>query len=347
MRNTDASTSAQARVLQRRTVLVLSIATIFTGLSVGAALSVGALLLAEVSGNDAFSGLSSTVFGGGAAIAGIPLARLSAKRGRRAALVSGSLIAMAGALVAIFGTVIGQWWVLALGIAMLGVASAVQLLSRFAATDLALPEKRARDLSLVLWSITLGAVVGPNLIGPGAAVGHVIGVTPLAGVFVFAFVAQGFAALVNAIALRPDPLLTARQLALQATPRESSAAGAKRSTAIDASTDRIAPVLVILIIALAQAIMVGLMAMTPLHLMHHGGTVGIVGFTLSLHIAGMYAFSPVFGILASRFGNLPVIGLGWVLMLVAVVLAYLAGASHTMVQIAMTLVGLGWGSLTV
>lgn len=345
---------ARGGALQRRTVLVLSAATILGGLGVGASLSVGALLLAEVSGNDAISGLASATFNAGAAIAGIPLARLAARSGRRRALVTGSAVAMVGAVVAILGTVVGQWWVLACGIAMLGVASAVQLLSRFAATDLAAPGKRARDLSLVVWSITIGAIVGPNLLGPGAWVGGIIGVTPLAGVFVFAFLAQVLAALVNWLGLRPDPLLTARSLppeaeAGAATGAEAGATAERAggSAPAPALASRRAQMLIIFAIAMSQAIMVGLMAMTPLHLMHHEGTHELVGFTLSLHIAGMYALSPLFGMMTGRFGGVRVMALGWVLLLVAVVLAYLSGPSHLLVQISMTLVGVGWGAVTV
>lgn len=325
--------------LQRRTLWVLSTATILGGLGVGATLSVGALLLAEVSGNDAISGLASSVVNAGAAIAGIPLARLAMRHGRRRALVTGSLVAMVGALVAILATAVGQWVLLAAGLALLGVASAVQLLSRFTATDLALPGKRARDLSLVVWSITVGAVVGPNLIGPGAVVGAAIGVAPLAGVFVFAFVAQVGAAAVNFFGLRPDPLLAARRLPPEPA---QGAEGAMRVTG-----DRGARVLTIVAVALAQAVMVALMAMTPLHLMHHDGTPEIVGVTLSLHIAGMFAFSPLLGSLAGRIGRLPVIALGWALLMIATALAFVAGSSHLLVQISLTLLGLGWGAITV
>jgi len=359
-------TAEGQKAAQRRTLLVLSTATILGGLGVGASLSVGALLLAEVSGSDAISGLASAMFNAGAAAAGIPLARIAAKRGRRVALVGGSFVAMLGAFVAIFGTVIGQWWVLAAGIALLGVASSVQLLSRFAATDLAVPANRARDLSLVVWSITVGAVVGPNLLAPGAAMGEVLGLTPLAGVFVFPIIAQALAVMVNWWGLRPDPLLAARAIS---SAREAEAAEAAEATLPDtadtarpttggARTDtgtivqphaamRRSQVLTIFSIAMAQAIMVALMAMTPLHLMHHEGTPEIVGFTLSLHIAGMYALSPLFGFLAGRIGSLPTITIGWVVLLVAVVLAALAGPSHALVQVALTLVGVGWGLVTV
>ena len=329
--------------LQRRTLIVLSTATILGGLGFGASASVGALLLAEVSGNDAISGLAAAMSNAGAAAAGIPLARIAARRGRRTAVVLGSSVAMLGALLAISGAAISQWWVLALGIGILGVASAVQLLSRFAATDLALPENRARDLSLVVWSITVGAVIGPNLMGPGAVVGGWIGVTPLAGVFVFTFFAQLAAVCVNYFGLRPDPLLTAR--ALQAEAAQARDAGPETATEVAAS--RGAKILAIVIIGMAQAIMVGLMAMTPLHLKHHGGSDALVGITLSLHIAGMYALSPVFGILAGKIGRLPVIVGGWAILLVAIYFAYLSGENSLYVQIAMTLVGVGWSAVTV
>lgn len=341
--------------VQRRTVAVLSIATILGGLGVGAALSVGALLLAEVSGNDAISGLASATFGAGAAIAGIPLASLAARRGRRRALVTGSLVAMLGAVAVILGSVVGQWWLLAVGIALVGVSSAVQLLSRFTATDLALPGNRARDLSLVVWSITVGAVVGPNLLGPGAMMGELLGITPLAGVFVFPFVAQALAALVNWIGLQPDPLFAARVLQAQAdaavspeTAADDGVAPSRASASEPAGgSSRMPLLLTIFSIAMAQAIMVALMAMTPLHLMHHDGTPQLVGFTLSLHIAGMYAFSPLFGFLAGSIGRLQTVAIGWVVLLVSIVMAYFAESSHLMVQIALTLLGVGWGLVTV
>lgn len=346
-------TSEQRARVQRRTVAVLSIATILGGLGVGAALSVGALLLAEVSGNDAISGLGSAMFNAGAAVAGILLARVAIKHGRRRALVTGSLVAMAGAVLAIVGSEIVEWVVLAIGIGMVGVASAVALMSRFTAADLALPKNRGRDLSLVVWSVTIGAVVGPNLLGPGEALGNLIGVTPLAGVFIFPIVAQALAALVNLFGLRPDPLLAAR--AIQ-THEDAKAQAAHSEATREITAEQVEPVdsvsrrpqiMVILAIAMSQAIMVALMAMTPLHLIQHEGTPQIVGFTLSLHIAGMYALSPLFGMLTGRIGSQPVMALGWVVLLASIVFSYFSGSSHLLVQIAMILLGVGWSMVTV
>lgn len=328
--------------LQKKTLWVLAVGTILGGLGVGAALSVGALLLAEVSGNDAISGLASATFGAGAAVAGIPLAKLASKYGRRRAIVTGNLIAAAGAATSVFSTVIGSWPVLALGLALVGVASAVQLLARFTATDLAKPSQRARDLSLVVWSITIGAVVGPNLMGPGGVIGAALGLTPLAGVFVFAFFAQLVAATVSWNGLKPDPLLVARSIPVETD--STSTQNGKKSAIVGSKKVQLA---VIGIIAISQAVMVGLMAMTPLHLMHHGGSHELVGITLSLHIAGMYALSPIFGMLATKYGRIPVIHLGWAILLVTAFLAFIAGESHAITIIALTLLGLGWSAVTV
>lgn len=359
-------TATDVLALQRRTISALSVATILGGLGVGAALSVGALLLAEVSGNDAISGLASAMFSAGTAAAGVPLARIAMRHGRRRALVIGSTVAFFGAVIAIAGAAAGIWPILAIGLGMLGVASAVQLLSRFTATDLAEPKKRARDLSFVVWMITVGAVIGPNLIGPGETVGRALGVPPLAGVFVFACVAQAFAALVNWFGLRPDPLLTAREIAADqaraaagvtgatadkadahADPDHGLAAGPTTTVMIPGTSARSAQVFTIIVIAVAQVLMVGLMAMTPLHLMHTGGTAEVVGLTLSLHIAGMYALSPVFGYLTNKIGRMQTIGIGIVLLALSVWLAYIAGDNHLTVQAALILLGLGWSAVTV
>jgi len=330
---------------QRRIVTILALATVLGGLGVGASLSAGALLIVEVTGNDALSGLGSTMNAVGAALAGMPLARLAARRGRRIALASGNAIAVLGAIAIIAAAALGLPPLLFAGLAVLGVASAVQLQSRFAAADLAVPENRARDLSLVVWSITIGAVIGPNLISPGEAVGEALGLPGLAGIFVFTIGAQLAAGIVVWAGLRPDPLLEARRLA-------GAGAGEKPSLGRGATTSREqsgrgAQFLVIGLIALAHATMVGIMAMTPLHITHHGGSFTLVGLTISLHIAGMYALSPLFGMLAGRIGTLPVVVLGFGTLGLAALGAGLGGESMAAVQIALVLLGIGWSMVTV
>lgn len=324
---------------------MLALATILGGLGVGASISAGALLIAETTGNPALSGLGSTMNAVGAAIAGMPLARLAARRGRRIALSTGNLTAVCGAMLVIVAAASHIVPLLFIGLAALGIAVAVQLQSRFAAADLALPERRGRDLSLVVWSITIGAVTGPNLIGLGERLGEALGLPGLAGIFIFTIAAQLAAACVVWFGLRPDPLLESRRLAL-VSERVSGASMTSETLPVTSGSE-VPQYLAIAVIALAHAVMVGLMAMTPLHLTHHGGSIELVGFTISIHIAGMYALSPVFGYLTGRIGAIPVVFAGFTVLGIAALGTFVGGESVTVIQTALVLLGIGWSLVTV
>jgi MFS family permease len=164
-------------------------------------------------------------------------------------------------------------------------------------------------------------------------------------VFVFAVVAQLLAALAYALFLRPDPLLVSKQLGLGLDTRVAGG-----------GTDQVVPPgqgsmplvrLAILATALSHATMVALMAMTPVHLVHHGATLSVIGLTLSLHIAGMFALSPVFGILSDRLGRIPTILLGQAMLVFSAVVTALGSQQHGLVMTGLILLGLGWSASTV
>jgi MFS family permease len=110
--------------------------------------------------------------------------------------------------------------------------------------------------------------------------------------------------------------------------------------------------------------MAAVMSMTPLHLQlltegplaghdpghaHAAGTdvFVLIGFTISLHIAGMYALSPVMGWLTDKIGRLPVILLGHGLILIAACVAGFGQAQPVLVTIGLVLLGLGWSAATI
>src|SRR5690554_3527499 len=95
------SSGDPAARIQRRTLRLLALAQIFSGLGNGAVVSVGSLLAAQLSGDDAWAGTATTAMTLGAAFAAIPLARMAALRGRRQALTFGLMIATSGALLII------------------------------------------------------------------------------------------------------------------------------------------------------------------------------------------------------------------------------------------------------
>ena len=300
----------------------------------------GAILAGRLSGSDAWSGMAASVATLGAALAAIPLARLAARYGRRVSLTTGALIASSGAVVTITA-VIQAWFPLLLaGLMLIGVATAVNLQSRFAATDLAAPATRGRDLSVVVWATTVGAVSGPNLLVPGEALGRYLGLPELAGPFVFSLIAQLLAAVVYIVALKPDPLKLAGELS---------------SGTLKAGVGGIAPVVdnpvmaktAITATALSHATMVSVMAMTPVHLVNHGASLAIVGFTISLHIAGMYALSPVFGMIADKFGRISTILLGQAILALSLAFTGFGAENEIAVVVGLVLLGLGWSASTV
>ena len=332
------TTLEQYGAVQRRSVVLLGVGQILGGLGLGATLSLGAVVAQQLSGSAGWSGMAATMSTLGAAAAAIPLARLARGRGRRVALSVGALLAALGGLLTITSVVVVSFPLLLVALALLGSGSAVALQARFAATDLASAQHRARDLSLVVWATSIGAVVGPNLVGPGEQVGVALGLPPLAGPFVFTVVAQTAAAVVYLVGLRPDPLLLRQGLdAAPATPTSVAAVVGDPRRAVFAITA----------VALSHAVMISVMSMTPVHLVEHGASVAVAGFVISLHIAGMYALSPLFGFLADRFGRLPVILAGQGVFVVALAFVGLGAESDVGVTVGLVLLGLGWSASTV
>jgi MFS family permease len=332
--------AAEVDRLQRRTVWVLSIGQVLGGIAFGATLSLGVLLAADISGDEALGGLATAAVTFGTALVAIPLAALARRRGRRIGLASGILLASIGVLLIIGAAALRSFPLLLLAFALVGGGQAANLQSRFAATDLATEAHRGRALSLVVWATTIGVVAGPNLVGPGEALGTALGMPALTGPYVITLVGQAICIGLYLVALRPDPLLVAQRLA-------EHVAGAPAAPVAPRSDHPVVARYAIFAVAAAHAVMVSVMAMTPIHLLHHGATLTIIGFTLSLHVAGMYALSPVFGILADRLGRPATIVLGQVLLGVSLLVAAAGADDMTAVTVALVLLGLGWSATTV
>jgi MFS family permease len=89
--------------------------------------------------------------------------------------------------------------------------------------------------------------------------------------------------------------------------------------------------------------MVSVMVMTPVHMAHVNDTLTIIGIVISIHIAGMYALSPLIGYLSDSFGRIRVIQLGVVILLLsATVSGRSPGENVVSLGIGLFLLGLGW-----
>ncbi|MGI9197562.1 MAG: MFS transporter [Candidatus Nanopelagicales bacterium] len=330
--------------IQRRTVGTLAGSQVLSGIAVAGSVAAGSLIAVSVSGSEAVAGLAQTFGVLGAALFALPLARIALSRGRRSSLATGYSIGGLGAVVVIVGAVASMLPLILVGCLLVGVASASGYQARYAAVDLAEDDKRGRQLSYVVWAATIGAVLGPNLLQPSGALGVALGLPRLAGPYVVTAVTLIAAATVLVLFLRPDPYLLAARL------RAEKDAAAAREVAKPRLRDGIAhlrgnrgALLGMCAIALGHVVMVMVMVMTPVHMAHVDVTLTLIGLVISVHVAGMYAFSPVVGWSVDRYGRVSVIVTGVVILLVACLIAGVApGDNVLMLGIGLFLLGLGW-----
>ncbi|MGW0433214.1 MFS transporter [Micromonospora sp. NPDC003197] len=342
---------AIARV-QRRTLRLLFGTQIIGGIGTTIGVSVGALLAARLVGT-AVSGLAQSAAVVGGALLAIPVTRIMSAAGRRPGLVAAYLTGALGGVLVVLAAVTGWIPLLFLGMLLFGGGSAANLQARYSAVDLAEPARRGRQLSLIVWATTIGAVAAPNFAASADRFTTDLGLPALSGPFAFSAVAFMLAAAVLFVFLRPDPLLTARRLADDRTPTAVTPAG-KRGGSLRAAlrvvADRPAARLGIAAVAVGHLVMVGVMSMTPVRLGESHGdadVLHVVGIVLSVHIAGMYALSPVVGWLTDRFGRRPVILGGVGLLLAACAVAGTAGHDTTRLTLGLALLGLGWSGTMV
>jgi len=212
MQSNETLGSSRIITIQNRSVATLSGAQMFGGIAVAGSVPAGALLAVSLTDSEAFAGLVQTAGVLGAAIFALPLARIALTRGRRPALASGYGLGAVGAILVIFGAVSKNVALVLFGSLFVGVASAASLQARYAATDLALPQHRARSLSYVVWAATIGAVLGPNLLNFSGSVGMSLGLPQLSGPYVVSAIALTLAVLILLVSLRPDPFQLATKL---------------------------------------------------------------------------------------------------------------------------------------
>jgi MFS family permease len=267
------------------------------------------------------------------------LARIMSKSGRRVGLQTGYSLAIVGGLIAGLGVQRSSLTIFLLGLFLYGNGQASNLLARYAATDLALPQERAQAMSKILFASTFGAVLGPVLVVPAQWAGQEwFGWQKYTGPWVFAALFF-IGALINIfMRLRPDPLELSGGLRSQAavgvtTPRLTEALRIICSS----RSGRVA----LMAMVVSQVTMVAVMTMTPVHLKAHGHE-SISSYVISLHIAGMYAFSPLVGRFSDARGRLPTILVGGLLLVFATILAAVAGEAAVVLFPALWLLGIGW-----
>jgi MFS family permease len=324
--------------LQRRTMRVLVVAQLLGALGLAAGGTAGALLAEHLTGSAAAAGLPLSLLVLGSGVGAVAVTRVMRDHGRRVGLTAAYLAGAAGATLAVAAAGWRSWPLLLAGSLLLGGGNAAVMLARYAAADLS--SHRARSISTVVTAASVGAVAGPNLLGPTGTLVEGIGLPAPTGLFLLAIPTFLGAALVLAAFLRPDPLQVARAAAHP--DEEPAAAGGRGELAILLGDRRIR--LALLALAIANLAMVGVMAVAPVHLQHHGAGMGAIGLIVSAHIAAMYLPAPVTGWLADKFGARVVAAMGALLLLAAGTATAVPGSGHLEIMGALLLLGVGWNA---
>ena len=324
--------TAAATRRRLQTSLVLGVGLGSTGYI--AAITIATIVAKELSGGSSFAGLPGATIVLGSAAASQLLSRFMVLYGRRAGLVLGYGIGAAGALGAGVAVVLASFPLFIAATAAMGCANAANQLSRYTAADMYPESGRASAIGVVVWGSTLGSIVGPNLITLSGNIAEGFNLPRLAGVYGVPILFVTAAALLTLLTLRPAPE------SLAPTPaRVSRRASASLGEML--ARPRIFAAVVALIAG--QVVMVLVMTMTPLHMADHGHGLAAVGLVISGHTFGMFAFSPISGWLAGRFGTPIIIAAGLALSAFSSVLAAVAPPDGgTILFIALFLLGVGW-----
>ena len=324
--------------LRQRMRWVLFAVAAFGSTGYIAAVTVGTLVAADLSGGAALGGLPTTTTTIGTAVAASLIALVMLRAGRRVGLLLGLMVGIGGGALAFLSVLAGSIPLLLLGSAFTGFANAAGNLGRYIAADMAAPERRASAIGLVVWGTTIGAVIGPNLTAPAGEMALALGIPELAGPYLLTVVFIGLAWILSAILLRPEPYALADPSAL---PTESDSH--EEAPALRTIVARPSVAVALVTLVGAQVVMVLIMTMTPIHLMDHGHDLATVGFVLSAHTFGMFGLSPITGRLTDRFGAPAVIAAGLAGLAAAALLAALAPADGGfMLTFALFLLGYGW-----
>ena len=323
--------------LQQRVIRTLASAQVLNGIGIAGTVAAGSLLVSSITDSETLAGLAQTSGVLGAAALALPLARLTAKGGRRLALSVGYTSGVFGSICAILGGSHRNLFLMLVGAFLIGAASAAGYQARFAAIDLATQETRAKQLSFVVWGSTIGAVAGPNLMDPAGNLAEAFNLPRLVGPYLISATTLFFAVIVIQIFLRPDPYLTAE--------KQASVKQTKGSTKAALSHIRSNPnaFFAISAIAIGHLAMVSVMVMTPVHMKHVEVSLRIIGFVISVHVLGMYAFSPLVGSLSDRLGRVRVIQIGLVFLVLSTIVAGTTEANNAyQLGVGLFLLGLGW-----
>lgn len=335
----DLATLPNRTGIQKRTIRVLIVSQALGSAGISIAVTEGGPIVQDLTGSSRFAGSASAAVTFGGALAALLISGIMKRHGRRAGLLRGYLVALLGSVIVVYGANARILWLFLFGALLFGVGQGTNLLTRYAAADLALPNERGQAISLLLFGSTFGAVLAQFLVPLCERLAEDAGLWKFCGPFVFAGLMLVISFGNCFFRLKPDPLVLAggvfddgkRGIQLPNIGRAIGVIRASRGATLG-----------LVSMALSQAAMVGIMTMTPVHMRDHARTFDLRGPVIALHVCGMYLFAPIVGKLVDRRGRLPMITTGAVLLITATSVSAAAGHNPTLLFLGLFLLGFGW-----
>ena len=338
----SAYSDSEINEIQKRTLRVLIVGQIAGSAALSAAVTVGAFVIQDMLGQKTpWGGIASATVTIGTAFMAQMLSRLMLRQGRRRGLMLGYSLALIGGVIAGFGVEQQSLAIFLCGLFLFGNGQSANLLSRYAATDLAKAENRGAAMSKILFASTFGAVFGPILIKPAEHLGQTLfGWNLYTGPWVFSGLFFITSFINAALRLKPDPLVVSGGIALRKSV-DKDVAQDERLSVLRFLSSSPKTRLAFYAMVISHVTMVAVMTMTPVHLREHGHET-VSAYIISLHIAGMYAFSPLVGRFSDRHGRLNTLLVGCSILILSTVMSAVAGSNPAVFFPSLWLLGVGW-----
>ena len=259
----------------------------------------------------------------GIALATIPAAIIMRRIGRRASYFLGSMIGIVGILISALAIYLQQFYLFTFGTALTGLFWAFLQSYRFAATDIASSAFKNKAISWVMIGGIASAIIGPQTViwTQDLYAAHLYMATYIAAAILIAI----HCVIVVQIRI-PKPVID------KVTDNGRSLLEIAKN-----------PVFIVAVLcgAISYSTMAFMMTASPLAMVGCGHSHQFSALGIQWHVLAMYAPSFFTGGLMTRFGKVPVISLGLLLLIGAALIASL-GITIYHFWIALVFLGVGW-----
>lgn len=313
-------------------LLGLSWGISWAGVPISAAF--GSVVILTMTGDLALTGVAYFLMYLGTLLAAYPSGHLMDRYGRKPVLIGGHLTAAFGFALGTIAILFTLFPLFLLSQLIASMGAAATFLTRLAAADLYPPKQRGRGLGRLVSYLVFGSSASVVLI----VIARRIEPTPGRAFLALAWALIPALSIIAAFVVsrvHPDPKVTAQEIqALEPVPTPVPGALPARLP-----WNILVPTAGVMLFA--QATMASMMSVTGAALTHEGHGPDYIVITLTLHIIGMFGFSPLVGVLGDKFGPRSLLIASAAYLSIATFVTFILALGNALV-VALIAVGIGW-----